>query len=202
LKYTARKREGKIGSSIAEKEERFCAYVQDANEAPWRIDFEAPIRLDAPASQQVQAVFDNGVYFEANDAVARLYGLVTGTEVIGRPLRDFTEQSNPSNVERIAEFVHNESCMNNLRRSNGDEVYIEQHRRALEDLPSSFGRTFADSRVRLAPREVEVCNLVKNGLTSKEIADLLNIALHTIEKHRRMARNKLDLANKGINLRT
>ncbi len=44
--------------------------------------------------------------------------------------------------------------------------------------------------------------MVKNGLTSKEIARLLNIALHTVEKHRRMARNKLDLANKGINLRT
>ncbi len=44
--------------------------------------------------------------------------------------------------------------------------------------------------------------MVKNGLTSKEIASLLNIALHTVEKHRRMARNKLDLANKGINLRT
>ena len=44
--------------------------------------------------------------------------------------------------------------------------------------------------------------MVKNGLTSKEIARLLNIAPHTVEKHRRMARNKLGLANKGINLRT
>jgi DNA-binding CsgD family transcriptional regulator len=37
-------------------------------------------------------------------------------------------------------------------------------------------------------------------MASKEIARLLNIALHTVEKHRRMARKKLDLANKGINL--
>jgi hypothetical protein len=33
-------------------------------------------------------------------------------------------------------------------------------------------------------------------------SSLLNIALHTVEKHRRMARKKLNLANKGINLRT
>jgi DNA-binding CsgD family transcriptional regulator len=43
---------------------------------------------------------------------------------------------------------------------------------------------------------------VKNGLTSKDIANVLKIAVHTVEKHRRTARNKLDLANKGINLRT
>ena len=54
--------------------------------------------------------------------------------------------------------------------------------------------------MKLTPRETEVCNLVKNGLANKEIARLLNIALHTVEKHRRMARNKLGLTNKGINL--
>jgi DNA-binding CsgD family transcriptional regulator len=43
---------------------------------------------------------------------------------------------------------------------------------------------------------------VKSGLTSKEIAGMLKIAVHTVEKHRRTARSKLDLANKGINLRT
>jgi DNA-binding CsgD family transcriptional regulator len=39
-------------------------------------------------------------------------------------------------------------------------------------------------------------------MSSKEIAALLKIALHTVEKHRRTARYKLNLANKGINLRT
>lgn len=43
--------------------------------------------------------------------------------------------------------------------------------------------------------------IVKNGLINKEISVLLNIAVHMVEKHRRMARNKLGLANKGINLR-
>ena len=89
-----------------------------------------------------------------------------------------------------------------IRLKTGAEAYIEQLRNALEDLTSSFGRKVADNRVKLTSREIEVCNMVKNGLTSKEIASLLNIALHTVEKHRLMARSKLDLANKGINLRT
>ena len=75
-------------------------------------------------------------------------------------------------------------------------------RQALEDLTSSFGLRVADVKLKLTSREIEVCNFVKNGLSSKEIADMLKIAVHTVEKHRRTARSKLGLANKGINLRT
>jgi len=92
--------------------------------------------------------------------------------------------------------------LDRIRTGRGGTDYIEQHRRALEDLMSSFGRRIADVELKLTPREVEVCTLVKNGLASKEIAGLLKIAVHTVEKHRRTARNKLNLANKGINLRT
>ena len=89
-----------------------------------------------------------------------------------------------------------------VRLHKGEKMYIEQYRKALENIASSFGQKVADFRVRLSPREIEVCNFVKNGLTNKEIARLLNIALHTVEKHRRMARKKLSLTNKGINLHT
>ena len=89
-----------------------------------------------------------------------------------------------------------------VRLNKGDEKYIEQYRKALENIASSFGQKIASPMVRLSPREIEVCNFVKNGMTNKEIARLLNIALHTVEKHRRTARKKMGLTNKGINLHT
>jgi PAS domain S-box-containing protein len=295
--------EEKMTALIAEKEERFSAYMENTNEAIWRIDFEPPISLDAPESRQVQGVFDKGVFTEANDVAARIYGYTKGREVRGRPLIEFMEDSDSKNVERVAELVRKNFRMDNmityekssdgrsnvilnnitpgiregrvlyvwgaslnvselfeaqenLRRSKeelvaqkraleeknialkeliaqiglekkefkdrvmanieqvilpslekirlnkGQEMYIEQCRKTLENLASSFGQKVADFRVKLSPREIEVCNFVKNGLTNKEIARLLNIALHTVEKHRRMARKKLGLANKGINLHT
>jgi DNA-binding CsgD family transcriptional regulator len=42
--------------------------------------------------------------------------------------------------------------------------------------------------------------MIKNGLTSKEMAELLNTALLTVEKHRSNIRNKLGIANKKISL--
>jgi PAS domain S-box-containing protein len=92
--------------------------------------------------------------------------------------------------------------LDKIRLHKGAEEYIKQHRKSLEDLASSFGLKIADNWIKLTPREIEVCNLVKNGLTNKEIAQLLKISIHTVEKHRRTARNKLGLANQGVNLRT
>lgn len=53
---------------------------------------------------------------------------------------------------------------------------------------------------RLSPREVEICNLIKGGSSSKEIAEALHLAIATIQKHRERIRSKLGLANKNVNL--
>ena len=52
----------------------------------------------------------------------------------------------------------------------------------------------------LTKRELEICHLIKNGLSSKEIADMLYISERTAENHRTSIRKKLDLNNKKVNL--
>jgi PAS domain S-box-containing protein len=53
---------------------------------------------------------------------------------------------------------------------------------------------------KLSPREIEVCNLIKVGNTSKEIAKNLKISVATVQKHREIVRRKLGLINKDVNL--
>ena len=48
-------------------------------------------------------------------------------------------------------------------------------------------------RSLLSSRELEVCSLVTDGLTSKEIASRLGLAIATVERHRHNARRKLGL---------
>ena len=52
----------------------------------------------------------------------------------------------------------------------------------------------------LTPTEVRVATMIKNGLTSQEIADKLYISLHTAKTHRRNIRKKLNVKNSRINL--
>ncbi len=55
---------------------------------------------------------------------------------------------------------------------------------------------------RLTPREREICDLIKEGRSSKEISDQLNVSLPTVHKHRERIRRKLKIMNKDVNLNT
>ena len=49
------------------------------------------------------------------------------------------------------------------------------------------------SKHLLSERELEITSLVCKGLTSKEIAEQLNLSLHTVETHRKNILKKLNL---------
>ncbi|RKX26210.1 MAG: hypothetical protein DRP45_04090 [Candidatus Zixiibacteriota bacterium] len=56
--------------------------------------------------------------------------------------------------------------------------------------------------VRLTSRESEVCGMIKNGDSSKQISEDLNLSLLTVQKHREQIRKKLGITNKRISLAT
>jgi ATP/maltotriose-dependent transcriptional regulator MalT len=80
--------------------------------------------------------------------------------------------------------------------------YLRVAQQNLENVTSAFNRKVIEDRVRLSPRELEICNLVKNGLSNKEIAQLLHISLLTVERHRHNVRKKLRIDNEKVNLAT
>ena len=51
---------------------------------------------------------------------------------------------------------------------------------------------------RLSPRELQVCTMIKEGYTSKEIADALFITKKTVDYHRSSIRKKLGLQNENL----
>jgi DNA-binding response OmpR family regulator/DNA-binding CsgD family transcriptional regulator len=52
----------------------------------------------------------------------------------------------------------------------------------------------------LTQRELQVCQLIIQGRSSTEIADMLNSSESTVSFHRSNIRNKLNIKNKGVNL--
>lgn len=67
-------------------------------------------------------------------------------------------------------------------KNNISEMILEENR----DVPSVNS---------LTEREIQIINLIKEGLSSKEIASSLNISLKTVEVHRHNVLKKLKLKN-------
>jgi two-component system sensor histidine kinase UhpB len=72
----------------------------------------------------------------------------------------------------------------------------------LREIVSPFLDTLKSKYAKLSPRELEVCRLIKNGMTSKEIAEALKVSPLTVHKYRELIRKKLGLANSDTNLQT
>jgi PAS domain S-box-containing protein len=72
----------------------------------------------------------------------------------------------------------------------------------LAEIVSPFLDTLKEKYAKLSPRELEVCRLIKKGMTSKEIAEALKLSALTIHKYRELIRKKLGLANSDVNLNT
>lgn len=93
-------------------------------------------------------------------------------------------------VERAADPGLPEERRDSYLALLADEV--RQQMRALGPGP--------DNHPALSPREREVALQVRNGRTSKEIAQLLGIAEATVERHRHNIRRKLKGTERGFNL--
>jgi PAS domain S-box-containing protein len=72
----------------------------------------------------------------------------------------------------------------------------------LDEIISPFARDFASIKYRLTPQEIKVASLIRQGKTTKVIAELMGLSLRTIEFHRTKIRHKLGLKHKTDSLKT
>lgn len=80
--------------------------------------------------------------------------------------------------------------------------YVDVIGTNLTNITSPFLRTMSIMHMDFTPREIEVANLIRAGKPAKEIADLLNCSLRSVEFHKNNIRRKLNLIHKKTNLRT
>jgi PAS domain S-box-containing protein len=105
-----------------------------------------------------------------------------------------------SNVkELISPYVE---TLKKSRLNTNQKTLVDILESNLNNIISPFISKLSSKYFNFTPMEIKVSNLVKEGKTNKEIAELLDLSKNTILFHRHNIRSKLRLKNKKINLRS
>ena len=80
--------------------------------------------------------------------------------------------------------------------------YVEMLRNNLEEITSPFVSRLSFSYHSMTPTEIAICNMIRNGMRTKEIAEMRSVSEATINRHREKVRRKLKITNQDVNLAT
>jgi len=118
-------------------------------------------------------------------------------EIIGQIEREKTKLKDNITIN-VNELLF--PILEKLKLNQSSRKYAQLLEQHLKGIFSDYGLKITGRTIKLTPRELEICNMIKGGLVSKEISELLNISPFTVETHRQNIRHKLGIAKKNINL--
>ncbi len=80
--------------------------------------------------------------------------------------------------------------------------YVEMLQTNLEEITSPFISQLSHSYHSMTPTEIAICNMIRIGMRTKEIAEMRGVSEATINHHREKIRRKLRITNQDVNLAT
>jgi DNA-binding CsgD family transcriptional regulator len=80
--------------------------------------------------------------------------------------------------------------------------YIRLLTRNLEEITSPLVNRLSRRFLKLTPAERKTCNMIRMGLSTKEIADIRHVSPATVSRQRESIRQKLAITGRNVNLVT
>ena len=80
--------------------------------------------------------------------------------------------------------------------------YLELLKTNLQEITSPFISKLSLAYQALTPTENVICNMIRSGIGTKEIAEMRGVSEATINHHREKIRRKLNITNQKVNLAT
>jgi PAS domain S-box-containing protein len=127
----------------------------------------------------------------------------TALKVLLKQREDDKKEVADNVMANVKEFVNPYlERLNNSRLTTQQQTLLGILGSNLDNIISPFIGKLSSRYAGLTPMEIRVANLVKEGRTNKEIAEILCLSKNTILFHRFNLRSKLGLKNRKVNLRS
>jgi len=183
-------------------------------------------KLDTADGHHNDVVFCKATFKNGKDEVGGIIGTlfdVTERELANRKVAEKSEALKHANmslrilIKQLSD-AQNEDRVNNMPNlkelvmpssdqleamldSPNERGYLENIMLNLNRVTSSFAKQLAGMSLGLSPKEIQVADLIRIGLSNKESAIQMNVTKSTIEFHRDNLRKKLGLKHEKKNLR-
>jgi PAS domain S-box-containing protein len=92
--------------ALRRNEENYRRFIAQSSEGIFREDADTPIPIDLAEDEVVHRILHDSYLGECNDALARMYGLKSAQELIGKRLLEMVPPEDPRNIELAREYIH------------------------------------------------------------------------------------------------
>jgi len=93
--------------ALRRSEENYRLFVAQSSEGIFRQDLDAPMPTDLPEDEMIHRILRDSYMAECNDAMAKMYGLSSAEDFVGKRLTDLLVVDDPHNIELTREYVRN-----------------------------------------------------------------------------------------------
>jgi len=92
-------------TALRRSEENYRNFVAQSSEGIFRQDLDAPVPVDLPEDELVYHILHDSYLAECNHAMAKMYGLTSQQEFVGKRLTDTLDPNDPQNIELTRDYI-------------------------------------------------------------------------------------------------
>ncbi len=88
-----------------EGEESYRLLVDESCDGIFCVEMDSPMPVDLPEEEQIQHIIRDSYVADCNDSQARMYGLNSAHDLIGKRITDMVPPEDPKNIELTRAFI-------------------------------------------------------------------------------------------------
>ncbi|HYM79186.1 MAG TPA: PAS domain S-box protein [Candidatus Dormibacteraeota bacterium] len=91
--------------ALRRREDNYRMFVAQSSEGIFRQDLDAPVPIDLPEDELIHRVIHDSYMAECNEAMAKMYGLSSPNDLLGKRLTELLLPDDPHNIELTREYI-------------------------------------------------------------------------------------------------
>ncbi len=175
--------------ALRRSEENYRNFVSQSSEGIFREEMDAPVSIDLPENELIHHILHDSYMAECNDALARMYGLASGQEFVGKRLTEMMPPEDPRNIEMTRDYIR--SGFRVLERESHE---VDIHGNPKVFLNSMIGTVENGMLVRTWGIQRDITEKVKSEEYQRKAEESLRqnvVRLQEVTEELRLAKEKL-----------